>query len=76
MDEKKVFEILYKNDIKFVLIGGNALFNYGSTRVTYDTDIAVKTIDLEKIPKLLYSIGFKIMKEKSIKNRKDTEKKR
>lgn len=58
MEIEKVFEKLLKNKIKFVLIGGTALIGYGSTRVTFDTDIAVKTVDLDKIIELLYDINL------------------
>lgn len=61
MEIEKVFEKLLKNKIEFVLIGGTALIGYGSTRVTFDTDIAVKTIDLDKIIELLYDINLKLV---------------
>ena len=48
MKIEKVFEKLLENKIKFVLIGGTALIGYGSNRVTFDTDIAVKLIDVDK----------------------------
>ncbi len=54
MENEEIFKILLNNKIKFVLIGGTALMGYGSNRSTLDTDIAVKTIDIDKIIKLFY----------------------
>ena len=61
MTEEKLFSALLKEKIPFVLIGGTALAAYGSARITIDTDIAVKTLDLNRIIGLFYSLGLKMV---------------
>ena len=61
MTEEKLLTLLKKNNIPFVLIGGTALTLYGSTRVTIDTDIAVKTLDVDRIISLFYDLKFKMV---------------
>ncbi|HOK41839.1 MAG TPA: hypothetical protein PLD27_12475 [bacterium] len=55
MEIIKVLESLSDNNIDFVLIGGKALLMYGSNRVTFDTDIAVKFIHIDKLVKMIYN---------------------
>ena len=61
MTEEKLFKLLQDNNIPFILIGGTALAAYGSSRITIDTDIAVKTLDIDKIIPLFYSINLKMV---------------
>ena len=61
MTEEKLFSSLLEEKIPFVLIGGTALAAYGSQRITIDTDIAVKTLDLDKIIGLLLSLGLRMV---------------
>lgn len=56
----KIFETLIKNNIRFVLIGGVALLRYGSDRVTFDVDIAVKTVDIDRIAKIMFGLKLKL----------------
>lgn len=61
MTEEKLFKQLQDNNIPFILIGGTALAAYGSSRITIDTDIAVKTLDIDKIIALFYSLNLKMV---------------
>ena len=49
------------HDIPFILIGGTALAAYGSSRITIDTDIAVKALDIDRIISLFYSLNLKMV---------------
>lgn len=61
MKLKEIIRILTENNVPFVLIGGVALNAHGSNRVTLDSDIAVKTIDIDMIIDLLLSAGLKMV---------------
>ena len=61
MKEEKLFEALSAEKIPFVLIGGTALAAYGSERVTIDTDIAIETLDIDRIIELFYTHGLKMV---------------
>lgn len=61
MTEENLFKQLQDNNITFILIGGTALAAYGSPRITIDTDIAVKTLDIDKIILLFYSLNLKMI---------------
>ncbi len=61
MTEETLFSALLEEKILFVLVGGTALAVYGSERITIDTDIAVRTLDLDKIINLFYSLGLKMV---------------
>ncbi len=61
MTEETLFRQLLDNNIPFILIGGTALAAYGSSRITIDTDIAVKTLDIDKIISLFYSLNLKMV---------------
>jgi len=58
MTEETLFRQLLDNNIPFILIGGTALAAYDSPRITIDTDIAVKTLDINKIISLFYSLNL------------------
>lgn len=61
MTEEKLFKQLQDNNIPFILIGGTALAAFGSSRITIDTDIAVKTLDIDRIISLFYSLNLKMV---------------
>jgi len=61
MNLKQVFKILSENEISYVIIGGLALNIYGSNRVTYDSDLVIKTIEVDKIIKILLSNGLEMV---------------
>lgn len=61
MTEENLFKQLQDNYIPFILIGGTVLAAYGSSRITIDTDIAVKTLDIDKIISLFYSLNLKMV---------------
>jgi len=61
MKIETIYKKLVKNNIKFVLIDGTALIAYGSLRATFDTDIAIRTIDIEKIIRILYKTKSKLV---------------
>src|SRR4030042_1411332 len=50
----RIFPALARDGIPFVLIGGAALTAYGSTRVSLDTDIAIKAVDADRVVHLAY----------------------
>lgn len=53
-----VFLSLIREHVPFVLIGGSALAAYGSPRVSLDTDIAIKSLDADKVVGLSYRTGL------------------
>jgi hypothetical protein len=53
-----IFAALAREGVPFILIGGAALAAYGSTRVSLDTDIAIKTLDVDKVVRLSYRSGL------------------
>jgi hypothetical protein len=57
----RVFAALTKEGIPFVLIGGAALTAYGSTRVSLDTDLAIKSIDVDRVVDLAYRVGLQLV---------------
>jgi hypothetical protein len=58
MTQKEILELLVKNGISYVVIGGVALRLYNSPRVTNDIDIAVRTLDVDSIISLMYSHSY------------------
>ena len=58
LDKKEVLRLLYSNQIDAVLIGGIAMRLYNSPRVTHDLDLAVRTLDIDKITELMYEYGY------------------
>lgn len=61
MKLKDALEILNRNDISFVLIGGVALNVHGSIRVTFDSDVAIKTIEADRAIEALLAGGFQMV---------------
>ncbi|HPN31642.1 MAG TPA: hypothetical protein PKY81_11875 [bacterium] len=61
MELKIFFEKLMEKKIPFVLIGGTALITYGSSRATFDTDIAIKLFDVDRIINLIFELKGKIV---------------
>lgn len=57
----EVFAELARDRVPFVLIGGAALTAYGSTRVSLDTDIAIKTLDADTVVKASYRCGLELV---------------
>jgi predicted nucleotidyltransferase len=58
---RRIFVALYQDRIPFVLIGGAALTAYGSTRVSLDTDIAIKALDTGRVAELSYRSGLELV---------------
>jgi len=58
MNKLSIIDLLNKNNIKTVLIGGAALNIYKNPRVSYDLDLAVKTLDVDIIIEILYKHDF------------------
>lgn len=58
MPVPSVFGALDHEGIPFVLIGGAALTAYGSPRVSLDTDIAIKAIDIDRVVDVAYREGL------------------
>ncbi|MBN1525239.1 MAG: hypothetical protein JW904_12190 [Spirochaetales bacterium] len=61
MEETELFKLLEQKEMPFVLIGGTALSVYGSLRVTIDTDIAIRTLDVDHIIAVFYECGYKMV---------------
>jgi len=58
MTRKELLRKLSSAEIPFVVVGGTALSLYNSPRVTYDIDLSVRLIDVDKIVHLLYNHRF------------------
>ncbi len=58
INKKQLLRDLYENQITAILIGGIALRMYNSPRVTHDLDLAVRTLDIDKIIDLMYGHGY------------------
>ena len=58
INKKQLLRDLYENQITAILIGGIALRLYNSPRVTHDLDLAVRTLDIDKIIDLMYGHGY------------------
>ncbi len=56
--KKAILKLLKKESIPAVLIGGLAMRIYNSPRVTHDMDLAIKTIDVDKVIIFMYKHGF------------------
>lgn len=61
MDIIKIFKVLHTKHIQFVLIGGLALSKYESPRTSYDTDIAIKAIDIDAVAGCLFDLKMKLV---------------
>ncbi len=61
MNLQKVLQNLSENHIPFVIVGGLALTIYGSNRLTFDSDIAIKTIEIDNVIHVLLASGLKMV---------------
>lgn len=61
MKLQRVLEVLAGNGIPFVIIGGVALNIHGSPRVTFDSDLAIRTIDIDHAIETLISAGLQMV---------------
>ena len=59
-DYREFIELLNKNDVKFIVVGGYAVAQYGYVRYTGDIDFWVKPekSNAEKVVKTLLEFGF------------------
>ena len=62
MTHKELLKLLAEHDIDFVVVGGVALRLYNSPRVTHDIDLAVKSLDLDKIIALMYENSYYLIR--------------
>lgn len=51
---------LESENVPVVLIGGQAVRSYGSTRLTEDFDVASRAIDIDRIIDIMYEFGYMI----------------
>ena len=58
MTHKELLKLFVTHEIDFVVVGGVALRLYNSPRVTHDIDLAVKSLDLDKIIALMYENSY------------------
>ncbi len=61
MKLQKILDTLTASDIQFVIIGGVALNIHGSPRVTFDSDLAIKTIDIDRVIEVLIAAGLEMV---------------
>ena len=58
MTKKAALKEFVRNSIPAVLIGGLAMRIYNSPRVTHAMDLAIRTLDIDKIVTFMYESGF------------------
>jgi hypothetical protein len=63
ISKKAILKLLSEHDIPAVLIGGLAMRIYNSPRVTHDMDMAVRTLDIDGIIKLMFENGYYLATE-------------
>ncbi|RKX79010.1 MAG: hypothetical protein DRP87_04715 [Spirochaetes bacterium] len=63
MTNKELLKLLDDRGIQFVLIGGTAMQIYNSPRVTHDIDIAIRTLDVDAIIRLMYENNYYLITE-------------
>ena len=61
MKLKQVLKILSNNQVSFVIVGGVALNVHGSNRVTFDSDIVIKTVEIDMVIEILISNGLEMV---------------
>jgi len=61
MKLREIFDTLNRQGIDFVVIGGTALLCYGSSRVTLDTDIAIRALDTDTVAQLLLDLEMELV---------------
>ncbi len=61
MTHKELLKLFIANNIDFIVIGGLALRLYNSPRVTHDIDIAVRTLDVDKVMDLMYRNSYHLI---------------
>ena len=63
MTRKEILKLLSEQDIPFVVIGGVAMRIHNSPRVTHDIDLAVRTLDVDRIIDVLYPRSYFLVTE-------------
>ncbi len=63
MTHKELIKLLTDKEILFVVVGGVAMRIHNSPRVTYDIDIAVRTLDVDTTIGLLYDRSCYLIRE-------------
>ncbi len=66
MNLQKVLQNLSENHIPFVIVGGLALTMYGSDRLTFDSDIAIRTIEIDNVIRVLLASGLKMVSKSAL----------
>ncbi len=61
MTHKEILQMLTAADLSFVLIGGTAMRLYSSPRVTHDIDLAIRTLDIDRVLPLMYSRNYRLI---------------
>ena len=61
--KKDILKILYRNDLLFIIIGGIALRMYNSPRVTHDIDLAIRTLDVDKVIEIMYQNNYYLVEK-------------
>jgi len=59
--KKEVLRLLAEHEIPAVLIGGLALRVYNSPRTTPDMDLAIRSLDVDRVVELMYERGFSLI---------------
>ncbi len=63
MTHKALLEMLTRQGLPFVVIGGTAMRLYNSPRLTHDIDIAIRTLDVDTVIELMYQHGYVLVCE-------------
>jgi len=61
--KKEILKNLYRNDVLFIIIGGIALRMYNSPRVTHDIDLAIRTLDVDKVIGIMYKNNYYLIEK-------------
>lgn len=61
MTHKQLLKLLTTEGLEFVVVGGTAMRLYNSPRVTHDIDIAVRTLDIDRLLELMYRAGYSLI---------------
>ncbi len=61
MTHKELLTNLVAEGIEFVVIGGTALRLYNSPRVTHDIDLAVRSLDVDRVVDVMYQLGYRLI---------------
>jgi hypothetical protein len=63
MTHKELLKLFTTHDIDFVVIGGLALRLYNSPRLTHDIDIAIRTLDVDRVIELMYRNSYLLIND-------------